>query len=367
MKFTVNQSELLAALTVASKGLSKSASETILSNSLLIRAETDAITIQATDLTKAISFTVPAIVEEDGGAIFPAAVINGIAKKLPDASIKITTNTDDSAYLTCDTIVYDIKTLDARDFPAFPVVEPTQEISLPYPVFTTMVKQVLPATGKDETRQLLTGVLIEVENKTLKMVATDSFRLAVTEMSLPDYEGDDYHVVIAGEFLKELTALPKSEEPITIGITENQVVIRHQKSVFVNRRIAGNYPNYKMLLQNEFSTEVIINRDEFNAALGRVSIVSNSSSAAHIVMDADGNIMQVASLGQEKGSAQQTINCEIKGENVTAGYNFKYLEDGLSVMPTETVRFCVQSPTKPATLYATGEDSFLYLLMPMRL
>lgn len=366
MKFSVNRTEFLSALSVVLKGMSKSSTLPVLAGGIFAQAAGDSLILESTDLTKSIKYVLPALVEEEGKTVFLGNLVSDIVKKLPDAAIHVTEEAG-QAYVSCDAITYDIKTLDADDFPDFPTVEATRELVLPFPVFSSMVKKTSIAVSRDESRVILTGVLIELEGTTLRMVATDSFRLAVAETELPDYTGEDFSAVIGGDFLKELTALPKSEEPIRLGLTDNQIVASYQNTVLVNRRIAGNYPNYRQLLTDSFVTEVFIDRDDLYTALGRVAVVADNGSSVRLTVDLDAPLIQVSSISQDKGSAQQSLSCEGTGESMELGYNFKFLQEGLSVIPTEKVRLCIQAPEKPGVFYAVDGDLFLYLLMPMRL
>lgn len=366
MKFSINRTEFLTALSVVLKGMSKSSTLPVLAGGIYAQAVGDMLVLESTDLTKSIKYELPALVEEEGRTVFLGNLVSDIVKKLPDAAIHVTEE-NGQAFITCDAITYDIKTLDADDFPDFPSVEPTQELVLPFPTFASMVKKVSIAVSRDESRVILTGVLIELEGTTLRMVATDSFRLAVAEVELPEYTGEDFNAVISGDFLKELTTLPKSEEPLYLGLTDNQIVARYLNTVLVNRRIAGNYPNYKQLLANSFVTEVFVNKEDLYTALGRVAVVADNGSSVRLTVDLDAPLIQVSSISQDKGSAQQSLSCEGTGENMELGYNFKFLQEGLSVIPTEKVKLCIQSPEKPGVFYAVDGESFLYLLMPMRL
>lgn len=368
MEFIVNQAELFAALVVASKALDKNTDTLVLSGVRVIVRD-GSVTLIAADLTKSIKYTLPnAAVIEDGDIVIPGTLLLNIVKKLPNKDVSIrATPEDKAAVISCDAVTFDIKTLDARDFPDIPTLEPTQEITLPYEMFSSMAKQTVVAAGKDDSRPILTGVLIEVGDGVVKMVATDSYRLAVATADLPDYQGDAFSAVISGEFIKELCALPKSDENMHIGLTDNQVVVNYLGTTLINRRIMGNYPNYKQLLSSDFETEFTIGKNEFSDALSRVDIVSNTGMPIRLAIDADGKLLQVSSLGQDKGSAMQNIACEIEGTNMSVGYSCKYLQDGLSAIPSDTVRVCIKSPERPGVMYATGKEDFLYLLMPMRL
>lgn len=161
VKFSINQTELQNALSIVLKGIATRSTLPILSG-IFIEAENDSLTLQATDLELSIQYTVPALIEEEGKIVFPGKLLSEIVKNLPDAAVHVSTELD-SAVITCDSSSFSIKTLDASDYPGFPRVDVQQEITIPFSQFVTMVKRVARVVSKDESRAILTGVLITLE------------------------------------------------------------------------------------------------------------------------------------------------------------------------------------------------------------
>lgn len=182
MKVSVNQSELSRALATVVKGSSSRSTLSILSG-ILIQARDGEIVLQTTDLKLSIRIILPALVEEAGDTVVPAKLFSDIVKNLPDMAVSISTN-DQTATIFCNNTTYSLKTLNPLDFPLFPEVEAGQEISFPFDTFASMVKSTAKTVSRDESHPVLTGVLITQAGNTLKMVATDSYRLAVAEVEL---------------------------------------------------------------------------------------------------------------------------------------------------------------------------------------
>lgn len=239
MKFSINQSELQNALSVVLKGIATRSTLPILSG-IYLDAHDDTLTLQATDLELSIQYSVSALIEETGKAVVPGKLFSDIVKNLPDAAVHVEAE-DDSAVITCDTASFSIKTLDAEDFPGFPHVDVQQEIAIPFAQFASMVKRVARTVSKDESRAILTGVLITLEDSMLKMVATDSYRLAITETQLEDSAAEEFQAVISGSFLQEIASLPRSDENLKLALAENQIVVTYHDTVFINRRLEGNF------------------------------------------------------------------------------------------------------------------------------
>ena len=365
MKFSINQSELQNALSVVLKGIATRSTLPILSG-IYFEANQDHLTLQATDLELSIQYTVPALIEEEGKTVFPGKLLSDIVKNLPDAAVHAETS-DDSAIITCDTSSFSVKTLDAEDFPGFPQVDTNQTISIPFSQFSSMVKHVARVVSKDESRAILTGVLITLEGESLKMVATDSYRLAVTEAQLNDPSADGFQAVIAGSFLQELASLSRTDDPITIALAENQIVVTYHDTVFINRRIEGNFPNYRQLLPDSYNTRVKLNVEHLMSGVKRASILGQQSSPVKFAIDTASQTVQLSAAAQDVGSAQETISCEGEGDSVDIAFNYAYVLDGLTTIDDKDVYLEVQSEMKPGIFKAAGEEKYLYLVMPVRI
>ena len=354
MKFSINQSELQNALSVVLKGIATRSTLPILSG-IYLDAHDDTLTLQATDLELSIQYSVSALIEETGKAVVPGKLFSEIVKNLPDAAVHVAAE-DDSAVITCDTASFSIKTLDAEDFPGFPHVDVQQEVSIPFTQFASMVKRVARVVSKDESRAILTGVLITLEDTTLKMVATDSYRLAITEAELPESSAEEFQAVIAGSFLQEISSLPRSEDDLKLALAENQIVVTYHDTVFINRRLEGNFPNYRQLLPDSYATRVSMDVGHLVAGVKRTSLLNMASQT-----------VQLSAVAQDVGSAQETLSCEGEGEDVEIAFNYAYVLDGLSSVNTDNVFLEVQSSMKPGIFKADEGENFLYLVMPVRI
>lgn len=364
MKFSINQAELQNALSVVLKGIASRSTLPILSG-ILIEADGDALTFQATDLTLSTKFTAQALVDEPGRTVVPGKLFSDIVKNLPDAAVHVSSD-DDEAIVTCDTSSFSIKTLEASDFPAFPEVLTEQEVSIPFPQFASMVKRVARVVSRDESHAILTGVLVTLEAGLLKMVATDSYRLAVTEVQLEDTTASDFEAVIAGAFLQDIASLPRTEESVRIGLAENQIIVTYQDTVFVNRRIEGNFPNYRQLLPNSYACRAKMRVDALVAAVKRASLLGQSSSPVKVSVSVTSGTVQLSANAQDVGSTQETLSCEAEGEDMDIAFNAGYVIDGLGAINTDEVYLELLSSLKPGILRAAGEENYVYLVMPVR-
>ena len=358
MKFSINRTELANALSIVLKGVSTRSTLPVLSG-ILIEAAGDKIILQATDLELSIQYSVAALVEEEGRTVVPGKLFSEIVKNLPDAAVHVEA--------TCDTSSFSIRALNAEDFPGFPRVDVHQKIEIPFHQFSTMVKRVSRVVSKDESRAILTGVLITLEAGVLRMVATDSYRLAITDAPLPNSSADEFHAVISGSFLSEIASLPKTESPVSLALADNQIVVTCEDTVFINRRIEGNFPNYKQLLPDGYATRATIEVDKLVASVRRASLLGSTSSPVRFDLNNASQTVQISAASQDVGSAQEIISCAIEGEDVEIAFNYAYVLDGLGSIATDEVYLEVQSALKPGIFRALEPENFLYLVMPVRI
>ena len=364
MKFSINQSELQNALSVCVKGSSTRSTLSILAG-VYIKAEEGSITLQTTNLELSIKVTCSALVEEQGESVVPAKLFLDIVKNLPDMAVRIEADAS-TAVVFCDSTTFSLKALNPLDFPAFPEVEADQEAQFPFSVFSKMVKRTSKVVSHDETRIVLTGVLISCVGTELKMVATDSYRLAVAETELSQPCPEEFEAVISGSFLSDIGSLPKSDQPIILALSENQIIVKYQDTTFINRRIEGSFPNYKQLIADGFITRATLPTHALVDAVRRVSLLSNKVSPVQIKVDSEAGVVTLLTNSQDIGNAQENLICEVEGEPVEIAFNYSFLLDGLNSIDTDAVHLDLFGPMKPGILRATEGENFLYLIMPVR-
>ena len=350
---------------VVLKGVSTRSTLPILSG-ILLDTQGDRLTLQTTDLELSIQYSVAALVEEEGKAVVPGKLFSEIVKNLPDAAVHVEAD-EDAALITCDASSFSIKALNHEDFPGFPHVDVMQRIEIPFSQFSSMVRRVARVVSKDESRAILTGVLVTLEEGRLKMVATDSYRLAITEADLPDASADEFQAVISGSFLSEIASLSLGDSALSLALAENQIVVTCGDTVFINRRIEGNFPNYKQLLPDGHATRAKIDVDRLVSAVKRTSLLGSSDAPVRFDLNAASQTVQLSAAAQDVGSAQETIGCEIEGEDTEIAFNYSFVLSGLAAVATEKTYLEVQSSLKPGIFRADEPENYLYLVMPVRI
>jgi len=365
MKFSIARSELLEALSTVSKGMSARSTLPILSG-VLINADEGEIQLQATDLEISIRHKAPALIDQPGQIVIPGKLLTDIVRSLPEAAITIETE-GETAHIRCQHSSFTVKTLKPSDFPKFPEVQVDKSITLASSTLVSMVRQVSKAVSRDETRAILTGILLIIEGPSIKMVATDSYRLAVREIVLEKTAGEDVEVVIPGKALEEVTRLGSDAEEVVLGIAENQIVFEFGNTVFVTRRIEGTFPNYKQLIPKESETKAVISGEELTAAVKRVSLMALHNTPLKISVNIEDQTLSLSAATQDVGDASEDLMVKAEGSDVEIAFNHAFLMDGLNSVGTDSVRLEVMSALKPGLLKSVEQEGFLYLLMPVRL
>ncbi len=364
MIFNINKSELLNALTIVSKGASSRSTLPVLSG-VYIKADATGLVMQTTDLERSIRYDVPALVEEPGAIVIPEKLLLDIVKQLPEAAVCFETH-DGTVSVSCDRSSFVLRTLDADDFPEFPQVDVMNRIIVPFDAFSSMVKRVAKVVSKDQSRAVLTGVLISTSENGLKMVATDSYRLAVAEIDLAGVQ-EGFEAIVSGAFLQEVASLPKIDDSIEIGLSQNQIVFTYQNMVFINRRIEGNFPNYKQLIPDSYVTKTCFNTQDLVTSVKRVGLISSLSSPVKFDINEAAKNAVINTASQDVGSAEVVLPCEVTGESTQIAFNHQYVLEGLASVSTPQVFLETQSSLKPGIFKSAGDEKFLYLVMPVRI
>lgn len=365
MRVSVARGELVNALTIVSRGLSSRTTLPILSG-IHISCASQQVVLQATDLEVSIRTSCPALVETTGESVIPGKLLTDIIKSLPEGAVTIDTSGAGVATVTSGSSSFTLRTLSPEDYPKFPSVIAADSISIPPAVFSRLTRQVSRSVSRDETRPILTGVYLVIDGGLLRMVTTDSYRLCVREIAVPETTGS-LELVVPGKATDDVARLSESSEELRIGVSENQVIFSFGTTEFISRRIEGSFPNYRQLLPKEHTTRVIVDRGEFLDAVRRVSLMAQHSTPIRLRTDVAAHTLTISSGTQDIGEASEDVQVTPEGDDVEIAFNHTYLLDGVSIAEGDTVAIEVTSPLKPGVLKTPGDEGFTYLLMPVRL
>lgn len=363
MKITISKSELVAALDTVIKATSSRATVPSLAG-ILISTEDDSISFFASDLETSIKTSVPGVIEEKGSLAVPGKIFTNIIKNLPEAAVVLETK-NETVLISCNQSHFEINTLNTGEFSRFPDISGVDSITLPSTVLNKMVKKVAKAVSNDETRAILTGILLTVDKEIVKMVATDSYRLSLVELFLDEPITENFEVLIPGKAFEEVIKMSASSHEVKITLTSNQILFNFAETSYITRRLDGNFPNYNQLIPKEWKVKTTVSLSELSEAVKRVSLMALNNTAIKIVCSVEDQQIKLSSKAQDIGLAEEVVLAKIEGESQEISFNHSFIQDGLSVIDNEFVSLEIQDGMKPGLLRCP-EEGFTYLMMPVR-
>jgi DNA polymerase-3 subunit beta len=364
IKITCSREELTQKLAIVSRGVSTRTAVQILGG-ILLNAEGGQLTLAATDMELSLRASLEAQVEGEGAVVVPGRLLVELARLLPEADVMIEQRADEGViHVSSGSFESRLNTFTAEDFPRLPDAESLERHTVDRDALLETIARVGRSASRDESRPVLTGVLVRFEPGKLVMAATDSYRLSVKETPL---EGSvpELEAIVPARALAELARIGQGAEQIELGVHENQVVFGVDGVWLTTRRIDGQFPNYKQLIPESFDHEVPLPRDEVLDVVRRIAVMAQRNSPLRLRF-AEGQLT-VSARTQDVGEAEESLPVPFSGEALEIGFNAEFLRDGIESVTGETIRFRLISPLRPCVLQAEGADDFLYLIMPIRL
>jgi DNA polymerase-3 subunit beta len=366
MRVVCAKDELAAKLQLAGRGVSTRTSVQILAG-IMLRAAGGRLHLSATDMEISLRVSFEAQVEEEGAVVVPGRLLVDIVRLLPSGEVTLEHRPEEGVVrLTCGSATYALHTYGPEDFPRLPEVDPESAFTVDRTAFLDTVTRVSRSASRDESRPVLTGVLVRFEGGKVVMAATDSYRLSVKETELEEAPGQELEAIVPARALGELVRIGQSSESATldIGVQENQIVFSVDGVWLTARRIDGQFPNYRQLLPEQFEAEVQLPREELLDVVRRTGLLAQRKSPLRLRFE-EGELT-VSAQTQDVGEARESLPVSYSGDTLEIGFNAEFLRDGLESVTDETVRLKLISPLRPGLIHGESDD-FLYLIMPIRL
>ncbi|HET9508197.1 MAG TPA: DNA polymerase III subunit beta [Gaiellaceae bacterium] len=366
LKISCTRDELVAKLGVVSRAVSTRGAVQVLSG-ILLSVQDGELTLAATDMELSLRTTLEAEVEGDGAVVIPGKLLVDLARLLPANDVAIEYRPQEGvAQITSGSASYRLNIYGAEDFPRLPAVD-AQLHAIDREALLETIDRVARSASRDESRPVLTGILVRFEGGKLVMVATDSYRLSVKETPLAE-AAPELEAIIPARALQELTRLAAGDS-VELGVQENHVVFGTSlpgggRAWLTTRRIDGQFPNYRQLLPESFEIELTVARAELYDVVRRVAVMAQRNSPLRLRF-AEGELT-VSAQTQDVGEARESLPVPYSGEEFTIGFNAEFLRDGVDSISGDDVRLKLINPLRPAILEDLAGD-FTYLIMPIRL
>jgi DNA polymerase III subunit beta len=362
LRITCAKSELASALSVVSRAVSTRGAVQVLGG-ILLQAEDDKLTLSATDMEISIRTSLAGEAEGDASVVVPGRLLTDLVRLLPDDKVTLAYDEGDGVLaVNSGSHASRLNVYSAEDFPRLPPLDVDLQ-TIDAGALLATVEKVGRAASRDESRPVLTGVLVRFEGQKLVMAATDSYRLAVKETDLAA-PGPDLDAIIPARALQELTRLAAGAEEVELGVHENHVIFSAGDVWLTSRRIDGQFPNYKQLLPETFEIEIGIAREALHEVVRRAGLMAQRNAPLRLRF-AEGELT-VSAQTQDVGEATESLPIEYAGEELEIGFNPDFLRDGLEAVSADTVQLKLINRLRPG-LIAAPDESFWYLIMPIRL
>ena len=373
MKFTTSQSTLSAKLSQLARLVPNSPTHPVLAN-ILIVAKDDRLTLSSFDLSLGLRTGIQATIAEPGAITVPAKLLSEIVSRLPNQDI--TFETDGMAIaIVCGTGKYKMQGLDADEFPALPTLEKVEGVAVDCDRLQKALSQTLFASSTDESKQILTGAQILVNQDGLRINATDGHRLAVYQDEFPVETDDSFAVTVPARALRELAKVLQKADTVLVKSDQHgaqvsfEVAGENGAECLTCRVLDGQYPNVDQLLPKAFSRQLTVDRQSLLSALDRVAVLAVLKNNIVKLRIGEENLLGRSlflSADAEGGSGSEEVQCEFTGEPIEIAFNVKYLSDGLKNIGGEAIVISMNDPVMPAIVAPVSGDDGRYLVMPIQ-
>jgi DNA polymerase III subunit beta len=362
LRITCAADDLAQRVALVARAVSTRTSVQILSG-VRLDAGDGRLDLAATDMDLSLRTSLEASVEGGGSIVVPGRLLMEVTRLLPDSTVVLEYRYEEGmVLLTSGSAQYRLHTFNVDDFPRLPDVT-GETFGIARDTFLETVARVSRASSRDESRPVLTGILVRFENGRLVMAATDSYRLAVKETPL-ESEAPALEAIVPARALAELGRIAQDGDEIQLGLQENHVLFGASDAWLTTRRIDGQFPDYRQLIPEEFEHELSLPREDFLDVVRRVAVMAQRNSPLRLRF-ADGELT-VSAQTQDVGEARESLPVRFAADTLEMGFNADFLREGIESVDSDDVILRLISPLRPGLIRSDGDD-FSYLIMPIRL
>jgi len=370
MKIICKQEKLIKALNIVSKAVSTTSTLGI-TKGILIKTEGDMkISLSATDIQISITTATDAIVNEKGGTVVSARLFIDLVRKLPPGDILISTDEKNMVSIKTDSSEYDIQGKEEEEFPRIDTDEEGKQIRIDKEEMRDLIDGTVFAASTDESRGIITGVLFEIKESVLSLVALDGYRVAVRREKNEAFKGEDIKAVIPAKLMREiskiLTDTAGGEEEILIDIGDRRIKLFTEETMVRVNLLEGDYIKYKDVLLKEGMLTVALGRSELLGAVERAAMLKSEGKNAFVRISITEREVTVSSRADD-GRGKETLSAEKRGEDLEIGFDARFVIDVLKVIPDEEVELVFNTSVSPCLIKPTEGNRFEYLILPVRL
>lgn len=372
MKCIILKEDFKKGLNIVSRITSKSVTLPILEN-ILFSIEKNFLKLSATDLEIGIKYWILSKTEKEGNVLVSAKIINSLINYLKSQKITLTSKEKD-LLIEEENLKTKIKGLDPNDFPIIPKIETNKTLEIEGNTLAEGLSQVIENVAFSQTRPEISGILFTFENKLLKLVGTDSFRLGEKRIPLENSLEEKYSFILPQKTARELiNVLSGERRPVKIFFSPVQIMFErkmeeldHPSFQIISRLIEGEFPNYEQIIPKEFKTEIFIEKETLLREIKKASLFASRINEVKFKINPQKKEMEILAQNPEIGESKSFLKGEMKGEEIIVSFNYKFLIDGLEQIKTQKVFLGISGEEKPTILKPIKEETFLYVVMPLK-
>lgn len=364
MKFTCNKSEIIEAINTSQKGVTGKSTMAILQG-LYLKAKDREITLIGSDRDISIETKFIAEVEEEGSIVLDSKLFGEIIRKLPNSDIYFKTTENNTLEILCNKSVFNIVYMNSEEYPELPNINEELSLNINQEILKSMIRGTIFAIAQEETRPILTGVLFEIKNNTLNMVALDGYRLALKKSHIDIDE--EIRVVIPGKTLNEVSKImDEGDKNVNIFFTKNHILFNIENTKIISILLSGEFIKYSSIIPEDYSLKVTANRIDLLSCIERASLLAKDGNTNLVRFDLGEDNLVITSNSQ-LGNVREELSISLEGEPIKIAFNSKYLIDVLKIMDEDEINLEFTSPVSPCILKNKENDNCTYLILPVRL
>lgn len=365
MKIQCINKNLKEAVIIAERNTSKNQTLPIL-NSILFEANKEKIKIRATNLETAVEIDVPGKIQEPGVLAVPAKTISLFLSNIGDEQIILQARKN-SLFIKTNAIETTIHGYLPEDFPIFPKLESPETFNLTSPELRQGLSSVAIASSVSDIKPELASVFFNIFKNTIKIAATDSFRLAEKNLILRKLRAEkSSSFLMPQRGVSEILRLLEKDEDIEVGVNKNQIIFSGSNYRFISRLTDGKFPDYEQIIPKNFTTTAVAKKSDVLSHLKLASVFAGKLNDLALAFNLSKKAILLNTAHSDVGEHSSVISAAVQGESVAAKFNWKYLLDGISQINNEYVEFNLNNDQSPLLVKGKGDASYLYLVMPMR-
>ena len=288
------------------------------------------------------------------------------SRELPDSEVEISLKDNSELLIKCASVKFNILSYNPSEFPELPKIKEEQVYEVPQGLFKNMIRQTVFATAEDETRPILTGVLMEIEKDMLNMVALDGYRVALRKGRIKSELSNK--VVVPGKTLNEINHIMSEEEDekIKISLTNNHALFTINNTKLISRLLEGEFINYNQVIPKEYSSRVKVETGQLLDSIERASLLGREGHNNLVKFTfTDGKM--IINSNSKLGNVHEEIEIEYEGEDLQIAFNSKYFIDALRVVNDDFIYLELTTALSPGIIKPVSNDNIIYLILPVRL